>query len=471
MSNVSGESRHSPLGLILLISSVTLLVCVGMSMLYSTSVPVFGNRYLINQMIFLGIGVSLAFFLRHYDYRVLCRHAKWLALAVSLLLAYLAFANFLAKGLHQPGLAHKLPLVHEIKGAYRWIDLKVCSIQPSEFAKLALVLVLAEYFHRHAKFMDECSCGKYGFFHDYRHNLIWASIKRLFRKREATTSIGGHQATLMPGFLAPSIIVGIICMLIVAGGSLSVTLMTGLTVVAVFFVAGVRLRYFFWIGLVGVTFVGGLLMISQNRLNRVLFFTNPEAHQQDNGYQLWHSLLAIGSGGPTGLGFTESRMKIDYLPECHTDFIIAITAEELGFVAVAGIISCYFVLVLATLIIGARSRDFRGQLLCVGLGAGICCHALLNLAFVSGSMPTTGVTVPLISYGGSSLIATFIAIGLLLSVDRQSALARKEEEEPAKDNNTMTRSIPVQKELLATSSGRIPVLPKPDADKIERLKG
>jgi cell division protein FtsW len=153
-------------------------------------------------------------------------------------------------------------------------------------------------------------------------------------------------------------------------------------------------------------------------------------------------------------------LKNEYLPECHTDFIIAITGEELGLVAILGIIACYLVLIAATLIIGARSRDFRGQLLCVGLGAGICCHALLNLAFVSGSMPTTGVTAPLISYGGSSLISTFIAIGLLLSVERQGALACKEEEEPARDNNTMTRSIPVEKELIATSTGRIPVQPK-----------
>jgi cell division protein FtsW len=382
------EESSSSLKIFLIITVVS-LISFGVCMLYSTSGidwraegPVINNSALKKQLTFIGVGTFCCIFLHYFNYRFWCRFSKHLLGLVALLLLYLALGKLLRID---------LPLVRSIKGAYRWILLGPVSLQPSEFAKIGIILFLAEYYHRH-----KMSSGE-----------LWK------------------------GFLRPSLTVGGILFLIIAGGSLSVTMITGMLVFCLFFICGVRLRYLFLVVGAGIGLVWGVMQISPERMRRFTSFQNPEAVSQGEGYQLWNSLLALGSGGTYGRGFTESRMKLEYLPEAHNDFILAIVGEELGFLGLCGVIFLYLLFLYASLRIAARAPDYRGMILASGLGIGISLHALVNIGVISGAMPTTGVTAPFISYGGSSMLSALISVGLLLSVARESEAAEGEFDEEA----------------------------------------
>jgi cell division protein FtsW len=182
-------------------------------------------------------------------------------------------------------------------------------------------------------------------------------------------------------------------------------------------------------------------------MRRFTVYRNPEQSQNAEGYQLWHSQLALGSGGLGGLGFTRSRMKQHYLPEAHTDFIVAIVGEELGFAAVAALILVYCLLVGAVLWAGALSGDRTGVLLCVGVALSIGFQAFVNISVVSGFCPTTGVTAPFLSYGGSSMLALMTSIGLVLNV---TLVSESQEVENALDSRYSPALPPREAAQLAT---------------------
>ena len=316
------------------------------------------------------------------DYRLL-EQTSWVILAlVGGALAYLAFAFVLYKLPSVPvELVRKLPFIGgPIKGSFRWLRLGGFSLQPSEFAKPALILCLSEYFGRRARHIHE------------------------FRR----------------GFIIPLLPAGLVLGLIFLGKDLSTTVITGAVVFLLAFIAGVRLRYLMLTALAGILFFAIVLHTSPERMRRFTTYDCPEEHQQAEGYQLWSSQLALGSGGARGLGFTNSRMKQLYLPEAHTDFIVAIIGEELGFVAVCSLILGYCLLVVAAFWIAALAPDRQGALIGAGVGLSIGFHAFVNISVVSGFCPTTGVTAPLLSYGGSSMLASLLGIGMLLSVSRVS---------------------------------------------------
>ncbi len=357
-------------------TSATLLLLFGLTMLYSTSYAVYGEDKLLRQMIWIVAGTVAALTLSRFDYHRLMRYVFLGLNLCGLALAYLALANVMH---HLNGgfraFAAAMPFVSGLHvGSARWINLSVVSVQPSEFAKLAIILFLAAYFGRYARRLDS-------FYH---------------------------------GFFKPMFIVGVVTLLILLGGDLSSTVITGAIVFVLAFIAGVRLRYLTLIVLFGVALGAAAIQISPERMSRITSFRDPETHQRDEGYQLWFSQLALGSGGWRGLGFTESRMKHRYLPEAHTDFIVAIIGEELGFTGIAAALFLYLLLTLSILGIGTSAPDREGMLMCCGVALSFGLHAFVNIGVVSGFLPTTGVTAPLISYGGSSIVVALLEIGIVL---------------------------------------------------------
>lgn len=370
-----------------LVALVLLLLLSGVAMLYSTSFAGFSEYYLKRQAMWVGLGGVLAAVLAVTDYRRLSRVSLVLMGLVAMALAYLALAHLLYKVHLTRGLVAHLPLVGgPTKGGFRWLHLGPFSLQPSEFAKPVLVLFLAEYYQTRA-----------------RHTEEWRR-----------------------GFLVPLVCCGVVIGLIFLGKNLSTTVITGTIMAVMMFVAGVRLRYLLALAAVGVVLFAAAVKSSPEYFRRMTIYRNPEPAQKEEGYQLWHSQLALGSGGWFGQGFTQSRMKQYYLPEAHTDFIVAIVGEELGFAAVAALILVYCLLGGTIFAMASLARSKRAVLTCVGLGWALAFQAFVNIGVVSGFGPTTGVTAPFLSYGGSSMLSCMASVGLLLSVSRiseQEALA------------------------------------------------
>ncbi len=361
-----------------LIVLVCTLVVFGLIMLYSTSYATAGDRNLRMQAMWIVSAFAAAGIMRQVDYHLLCRYSIFILFFFVLLLGYLAFAHLVHKV--SPGLAAHLPFTGGVKGAFRWYKFGPIRLQPSEFTKLGIILFLADYYGKNNRFALE----------------TWR------------------------GFLLPVGIAGGATGLILLGGSLSVTVITGLMVLGIAFTAGIRLRYLMGLMFGGLMTVLGVICVSPERFSRLTSFMNPELVQQGDGYQLWHSILALGSGGWTGLGFTESRMKKFYLPEAHTDFILSIVGEELGFLAVLLVLITFLLLTFTLLHMAARAADREGSLICTGIALAIGLHVFVNLGVVSGFLPTTGVTAPFISYGGSSILAFGIGLGMVLSVSRHA---------------------------------------------------
>ena len=386
---------------------VAALLAFGLCMLYSTSSAVHGTsaKVFLKQLLWIFIGGGAAVFIQFVDYRVLCKYSKLLMLCIGLPLLYLASVHvFVKMGVISKNVIPKLPFLASgsIKGAYRWLKLGPISIQPSEFAKIVIFIFLADYFHRNNRFSGE----------------FWK------------------------GFLLPLICGGGIIALILLGGSLSITVITGSVVLAIFFVSGVRLRYILSLAAAGVMMVFMIAKISPERMERLTSYQNPEALSQGAGYQLWASLLALGSGNWKGQGFANSKLKHEYLPEAHTDFILAIVGEELGFIAILFVAICYLTYFIMAIWIAKNAVDYRGIIISVGIGTSIFLHFLVNLGVVSGAVPTTGVTAPFISYGGSSMMSAMLATGLLINVARYSSIDSEETAEiDASQTNWSNRSL------------------------------
>jgi cell division protein FtsW len=257
---------------------------------------------------------------------------------------------------------------------------------------------------------------------------------------------------LLRGFLKPMVAVGFVAGLILLGGDLSSTAITGWVIFGLAFVGGVRLRYLFIVLLAGLVMAGTAIKLSPERISRITSYRNPEEVQATDGYQLWHSQLALGSGGWRGLGFTNSRMKRYYLPEAHTDFIVAIIGEELGFLGVASLVILYAGLMTSAFWLAALAPDREGMLICTGVALLLGLQALVNVSVVSGFCPTTGVTAPFLSYGGSSIVASLLGIGLTLSVSRISEQEFREAHMQAGSNDMA--SEPLYRQRLRASARR-----------------
>lgn len=345
------------------------LLGLGVVMVYSASAVFAGQRlgdathFFLRQVVFALLGAGLLFLMWRLDYRVL-RRACWpvvVALVVALVLVMIP-------GFGRAG-----------GGAMRWIALGPVWLQPGELAKPIVVLYLATVLARRQE--HERNGRSPG-------SIIWI------------LAVPGLEMVLLllePDF-GSAVIVGALTFMLL-------------------FVGGARISYLLLALLAAVPIVFHLIASSPYRMRRLLSFMDPWSHRYDIGYQVSESLISIGSGGVTGLGLGDGRQKLFFLPAAHTDFIFSIIAEELGFIGVLFIVSCFAAIVVAGTAIARRTATPFGRYLCLGMTALIGLQASINMAVTLGLVPTKGLTLPLVSYGGSSLLASCAILGVLLSID------------------------------------------------------
>jgi len=344
------------------------LALVGLVMVFSASAVVAGNRY-------------------HDSIYFLKRHLVWLAFGFLLLQAssrldYTVWRKLALPILVVTCLSLMLVLIPSLgvvaKGARRWLRLGPISVQPAEMVKLVVVLYLAGY---------------------------------LTRKE-------GRVTEFARGFLPPLLVVSLLAGLVLLQPDLGTVVVIGLVTLGLLFLAGARLVHLF--GLVPFVLPAAAVLIwkSPYRLQRLMTFLDPMKDPTGAGFQVNQSFLAFGSGGLFGVGLGEGEQKLFFLPEAHTDFVLALAGEELGLVGTGAIMLCYAALVLKGFQIAARAREPFGRHLALGITLLIGLQALINAGVVTGMLPTKGLTLPLVSYGGSSLMVNLLAIGILLSVSR-----------------------------------------------------
>lgn len=347
-----------------LATTVMIMVLFGLAMLYSTSSGMAGAKLFIKQLVWAILGIFFATSIYYYGYKRVLAFTGYFLAGCALLL--------IIARLGKP-----------INGAYRWIQLGGISVQPSEFAKLAVIMFLAQF----------CTSKQHSL-SSFKHGLLPCGIV----------------CCAMAG-------------LILLGKDLGTTFLLVATILFVLFAAGLRLRWYLLLFsfciLLAPICAEYLKSHDPERWSRVTSFTDPKKYAKDEGYQLWNSLMALGSGNWTGLGFTKSRMKGMYLPEAHTDFILSIVGEELGYAAMLAVIFLYFMFMVFAIYISIRSPDRQGMLLGFGICALITMQSIINIGVISGMLPTKGIPAPFISYGGSNLMACLCAVGLLLSISNQ----------------------------------------------------
>ncbi|MBO5667646.1 MAG: FtsW/RodA/SpoVE family cell cycle protein [Lentisphaeria bacterium] len=345
-----------------LILMTMILAAFGLTMLYSASSSnvAAAAAYFRNQLLWMIVGgaAGLAAFLGGFSF--FCRKSiLWLGACV-LLLIWARFSR-------------------EINGAHRWIIVGSFRLQPSELAKIAVALFVANYCSEYLRTFNDITRWKYG---------IWG--------------IGAG--------------VGAITLLILWGDDMGTSVLVAAMAFFTMFAGNLKWRYFLIPMIVLPLAVIYIKYFDAMRWGRMTIFMDPEANQRAGGYQLWNSLMALGSGSWHGLGLTNSRLKASYLPEAHTDFIIAIIGEELGYLGVMMVIICYALWGFFAFRIVMSARNRMGMLLGCALTIGVLFQAIINLGVVSGMFPTKGMPAPFISYGGSNMVCSLIATGFLVSV-------------------------------------------------------
>jgi len=355
---------------------VTLALCLlGAVMIYSASAVTADQQYgrsyifLLRQAAWLLLGLLGMFALMRTDYRRL-REPAVVYPTVFLVLLMLVGTFFLDKS----------------HATHRWIKFGPVNIQPSELAKLAVVLYLAW-------FLDLKRRGA-------------SSME--FRKED-------FLRTILPA--AGPILVCVVLVLLQPdlGTSIDIVLVTA----AILFVAGLSWKWLVTGAAAALPILYLLITHVTYRQARLMAFLDPGSDPQGSGFQLLQSLIAVGSGGFTGVGLMESKQKLFYLPEAHTDFIYAVICEELGFLGAVIVISLFVVYGWRGLRAAFGAPDRFGRLLALGITAMVLCQALINFAVVLGMVPTKGIPLPFVSYGGSSLLVMLLATGVLLNISQQ----------------------------------------------------
>jgi cell division protein FtsW len=347
------------------------LALFGVVMVYSASAPVAAQvngtpyHYVIRQGIWTLCGFGALLFGLRLDYSVLRR--GWLAygllaLTVLLLLAVFAFPR--------------------INGAHRWIRFGgLMSFQPSELAKLVLAIFLARWLERRA----------------------------------------GEEQNFWRTFAPCVAVVGVLVVLVAGEPDLGTAMMLGVIGLTLLFTAGARLKH---IGLMlapALVGIVGLIVFSPWRVKRIMAFLDPWADAQGTGFQVVQSLMAVGSGGVHGLGFAQGKQKLFFLPFAHSDFIFAVVGEELGLVGALILLGAFGLFLWRGVRAARRAPDRFGMLLGLGIVAGIVAQALFNLSVVLALVPTKGIPLPFISYGGTSTVFTLFAVGVLLNISQQGS--------------------------------------------------
>jgi cell division protein FtsW len=344
-----------------------LLVFVGLVMVFSASAVMakerFGSAYgfVIKQLIWAVAGLAAMVVAMRIDYRRY-RHPAVVFTVLGLTTLMLISVFFLDRS----------------HNTHRWFHLGPISFQPSEAAKPALILFLAYFLQNRSKSMD-----------DWRNTLLPAV---------APTCV----------FLA----------LIVFQPDLGTAIACAGITACVLFVAGIDLRYFGYAALASIVPLYFLIFHVAYRRDRILAFINPYSDPQGRGFHIIQSLIAVGTGGVTGVGLMEGKQKLFYLPEPHTDFIFAVTAEELGLLGAMVIVALFAIFLWRGMRAAVRTDDMFGRFLAIGITSMVVLQAFINISVVLGLMPTKGIPLPFVSYGGSSLFITLACVGVLLNITK-----------------------------------------------------
>lgn len=355
----------------ILFATVFLILVIGVVMVYSASSYSALNTPSIHddmaffkkQSIAAVLGLAAMLVIEKIDYHKIKKVTNIIIVVTVILLIVVLFSK-------------------EINGARRWINIgPMGQLQPSEIAKYVIVLVLA-------KGIDKTG----------------ERIKKFF-----------------PTVVLYLLVAGFFAGLVLLEKNLSIASVIMIVSLIVIYVGGAKFSHIVTLILSLIPVAGVFIITESFRLKRVLNFTNPWADAQGTGYQLVQSFYALGSGGILGLGLGQSRQKCYYIPEPHNDFIFAIIGEELGFVGCVFIIILFLILIQRGIRIAIHAKDTYGTLLAVGITSVIAIQAIINIAVVTGSMPVTGVPLPFISYGGSSLMFNLAAVGILLNISAVSA--------------------------------------------------
>lgn len=355
-----------------LICTTFVLLAIGLVMVYSASAVWANYKFLDSfffakrQLLFAGLGLVAMLVVMNVDYWILKRWSKPLLLICFVLLIAVLI----------PGIGM------ERNGSRSWIGVGAFSIQPSEFMKLAMIVFLARFLSEQQRFITTIKKG------------LFPSLGIVF--------VAFGLIMLQPDLGTGTVMVGT-CMVMI-------------------FIAGARIFHFVILGLIGVAGFVGLIISAPYRIARITSFLDPWQDPLGSGFQIIQSLYAIGPGGLFGLGLGESRQKFFYLPEPQTDFIFAILAEELGFIGGSLVLLLFALLLWRGVRVAIGAPDLYGSFLAVGIISMIAIQVMINIGVVTGLMPVTGITLPFLSYGGSSLTLMLAGVGILLNISRYSKI-------------------------------------------------
>ena len=352
----------------LLFITIIIISLFGLIMIYSSSY-IWANykynnpyKFVITQSIFVILGVIIMLILSKLDYKIYYKYANKILFICMILLALVL-----------------IPGIGSVRnGSRSWFGIGSFGIQPSEFAKMGLIIFVSKYLTNNKKDMK---------------NVIKGVFPILF-----VILIFFGLIMLEPDFGTAMVIV--------------------ITLITLIFVSGVKVSFFLKAGLLGIIGIVGIIISAPYRLKRIVSFLNPWSDPLGSGYQILQSLYAIGPGGLLGQGYLNSRQKYFYLPEPQTDFIFSIISEELGFLGVLIVTILFLIIFYRGIVIALKKTDLFGKYLSFGLSFGLIIQACLNLSVVVGLIPVTGVTLPFISYGGSSLLISMASIGIILNISR-----------------------------------------------------
>jgi cell division protein FtsW len=354
---------------ILIMVTLTLLA-VGLIMVYSASAVwadyKFDDSFFFakRQLLFAAVGVFAMFFIMNVEYWTWKNWAKVLIIICFVLLVLVLI----------PGIGVLR------NGSRSWIGVGAFSIQPSEFMKLAMIAFLAKYLSENQRYITSFRKG------------VLPSLLLVF------SAFG--MIMLQPDLGTGTVMVG--------------------TCVVMIFISGARVMHFAWLGIAGLAGFAALVLSAPYRIKRITSFLDPWEDPLNSGFQIIQSLYAIGPGGLFGLGLGESRQKFFYLPEPQNDFIFAILAEELGFIGGTFVLLLFSLILWRGIRIALGAPDLFGSFLAVGIVSMIAIQVMINVGVVTGLMPVTGITLPFLSYGGSSLTLMLMAVGVLLNISRYS---------------------------------------------------
>lgn len=321
-------------------------------------------KFTMHQSLFAGVGICMMFVVSKIDYKIYYKHANKILLGSIILLILVLI----------PGIG----MVRN--GSRSWFGIGSFGIQPSEIAKVALIIFVSKYLSKNERNMDK---------------IVSYSLPIL------GVIIGVFLLILLePDFGSGAIIV--------------------LSLIVLIFTSNIKVSFFVKLGILGIAGIVGLILVAPYRMARIVAYLNPWSDPLGSGFQIIQSLYAIGPGGLFGLGLGNSIQKHFYLPEPQTDFIFAIISEELGFIGIVILATCYIILFYNVIKLSFCTKDLFGKYLSFGLIIELVLQTLLNLLVVVGLIPVTGVTLPFLSYGGSSLLTCLLMIGIILNIEKQN---------------------------------------------------